>query len=72
MRFLVQWIISEKRKQSVIPIAFWFLSIGGALLLLLYSIHKKDPVFILGQSAGLVVYVRNLVLIHRNKKIKTL
>ena len=64
-RFIVQWIASEKQKASVVPIAFWWLSIGGGLLLLAYAIHRKDPVFMLGQGAGLVVYGRNLVLLRR-------
>ena len=68
MRFLVQWIASERRKRSVIPSSFWYLSIGGGLVLLLYAIHKRDPVFIAGQAIGAFVYVRNLMLIHRKKK----
>lgn len=64
-RFLVQWLTSERRGESVIPIAFWYFSMAGGVILLAYAIHKVDPVFILGQSMGLVVYVRNLVLIHR-------
>jgi lipid-A-disaccharide synthase-like uncharacterized protein len=66
-RFLVQWLVSEHRKQSVMPIAFWFLSIGGSLVLLSYAIHRKDPVFILGQSMGFLIYTRNLILIRRNR-----
>lgn len=66
-RFLVQWIISEKKGKSTIPLAFWYLSIAGGLMVLTYAIWREDPVIILGQSAGLVVYVRNLVLIHRHK-----
>lgn len=62
-RFLIQWLASEKQKQSMIPIAFWHFSIGGGLLLLLYSVHRMDPVFILGQSMGLFIYARNLSLI---------
>lgn len=62
-RFLVQWIASERRGQSVIPLAFWFLSIGGGLVLLCYALWRRDPVFIAGQSIGLVVYSRNLWLI---------
>ena len=65
MRFLVQWIASERRKESVVPVSFWLFSIGGGLTLLLYAIHRIDPVFILGQAAGLFVYLRNLYLIHR-------
>jgi lipid-A-disaccharide synthase-like uncharacterized protein len=68
MRFIIQWIISEKRGESVIPLPFWYLSIGGSLILLTYAIHKQDPVFILGQSLGSIIYIRNLVLISRKKK----
>lgn len=66
-RFLVQWIASERQKESVIPISFWFFSIGGGLTLLIYSIYRMDPVFILGQAAGLFVYLRNLYLIRRKQ-----
>ena len=69
MRFLLQWICSEKKKESYIPIVFWYLSIGGGILLLLYSIHRQDPVFIMGQTVGLIVYSRNLVLIAQQKKM---
>jgi lipid-A-disaccharide synthase-like uncharacterized protein len=65
-RFLVQWITSERRGQSVVPVAFWWLSLGGAALLLAYAIYRRDPVFILGQAFGFVVYVRNLALIARH------
>jgi lipid-A-disaccharide synthase-like uncharacterized protein len=68
MRFLVQWIASERRKESVIPISFWFFSIGGGLTLLIYAIYRLDPVFIIGQSAGLFVYLRNLYLIRRKER----
>jgi len=67
-RFLVQWIASEKQKKSVIPIYFWYISLAGGLLLLTYAIHIKDPVFIAGQSAGVFVYTRNLMLIYKQKK----
>ena len=67
MRFLVQWIVSERRGESVIPIAFWFFSLGGSLILLSYAIHRRDPVFTLGQSFGFIVYIRNLMLIYRNR-----
>lgn len=66
-RFVVQWIVSEKAKKSVVPVAFWFLSVAGGALLLIYAIWRKDPVFILGQGCGLVVYVRNLILIYKEK-----
>ena len=59
-RFFVQWVASERAKASVIPVVFWWLSIGGALLLLTYAIHRQDPVFILGQSTGILIYGRNL------------
>jgi lipid-A-disaccharide synthase-like uncharacterized protein len=62
MRFLVQWIASERQKRSVVPKAFWYLSVVGGGLLLVYAIYRKDPVFILGQATGLIVYVRNLML----------
>jgi len=62
-RFIVQWIASERKKRSIIPVSFWYFSLGGSALLLAYAIYRKDPVFILGQSAGAVVYVRNLWLI---------
>jgi lipid-A-disaccharide synthase-like uncharacterized protein len=64
-RFLVQWIASERRKESVIPLSFWFLSLAGGLALLLYAVHRLDPVFIVGQGAGLFIYLRNLLLIRR-------
>jgi lipid-A-disaccharide synthase-like uncharacterized protein len=64
-RFLVQWIATERRRQSVVPRQFWYFSVGGGLTLLAYAIYRRDPVFILGQSAGLFVYARNLYFIHR-------
>ncbi len=64
-RFLIQWLASERARQSVIPIAFWWLSILGASILLTYAIYRKDPVFIVGQSAGFLIYARNLYLILR-------
>jgi lipid-A-disaccharide synthase-like uncharacterized protein len=64
-RFLVQWIATERRRESVVPRQFWYFSIGGGLTLLAYAIHRLDPVFILGQGAGLFVYARNLYFIHR-------
>ncbi len=72
MRFIIQWIISEKRGESVIPLPFWYFSIGGSLILLSYAIHKQDPVFILGQSLGSIIYIRNLILISRKKKSLTM
>lgn len=66
-RFIVQWIYSEKKGESVIPIIFWYLSIVGGICLLIYAIFRKDPVIILGQSFGILVYTRNLILIYRKK-----
>jgi lipid-A-disaccharide synthase-like uncharacterized protein len=66
-RFLVQWIASERAGRSVIPLSFWLLSIGGSLVLLGYALYRRDPVFILGQCLGMFVYMRNLMLITREK-----
>jgi lipid-A-disaccharide synthase-like uncharacterized protein len=63
MRFVVQWIASERARKSVIPVAFWFFSLGGGVLLLIYALYRRDPVFIAGQALGLVVYIRNLYFI---------
>ena len=65
-RFLIQWLVSEYRRESVIPHTFWYFSIGGGLVLLTYAIHKHDPVFIVGQGLGLIVYSRNIYLIRAN------
>jgi lipid-A-disaccharide synthase-like uncharacterized protein len=64
-RFIVQWIASERRRKSVVPRQFWYFSIGGGLVLLIYSIYRQDVVFILGQGAGLFIYLRNLYFIRR-------
>jgi lipid-A-disaccharide synthase-like uncharacterized protein len=64
-RFLVQWLATERRRQSVVPRQFWYFSVGGGLTLLAYAIYRLDPVFMLGQSAGLCIYARNLYFIHR-------
>jgi lipid-A-disaccharide synthase-like uncharacterized protein len=64
-RFFVQWIASERRRASVIPTSFWYLSIGGGLVLLVYSIHRRDPVFVLGQATGIFIYGRNLWFLKR-------
>jgi lipid-A-disaccharide synthase-like uncharacterized protein len=69
-RFLVQWIASEKQNRMVIPIAFWFFSIGGGILLLIYAIHRRDPVFIAGQAFGVFVYARNLYFELRDRHVK--
>ena len=68
LRFLVQWVASEKKKESHIPIAFWYLSLCGSLILLTYAIQRRDPVFIVGQSTGFIVYIRNLMLIYRKRR----
>ena len=67
-RFLVQWIASEKKKDSVVPVAFWWLSLVGGSILLAYAIHRRDPVIIVGQGMGLVVYTRNLMLVERARQ----
>ncbi|MBS3965192.1 MAG: lipid-A-disaccharide synthase N-terminal domain-containing protein [Methylomonas sp.] len=66
-RFLVQWLASERRKESVIPVMFWYFSLLGGSTLLVYSIHKHDPVFIVGQAMGLLIYARNLYFVVRSK-----
>jgi lipid-A-disaccharide synthase-like uncharacterized protein len=68
MRFLVQWIASERAGRSVIPLAFWLFSIGGGLLLLVYALYRRDPVFIAGQAFGVLVYLRNLHFVLRERK----
>ncbi len=70
MRFFVQWLYSEKHRRSLIPTAFWYFSLAGSVLLLTYAIIKKDPVFIVGQSTGFIIYTRNLVLIRREQQKK--
>ena len=69
-RFIVQWIYSEKQGKSSIPIIFWYLSIFGGIGLLVYAIFRKDPVIIMGQSFGIFIYLRNLILIYRNDNEK--
>jgi lipid-A-disaccharide synthase-like uncharacterized protein len=68
LRFLVQWISSERARKSVMPIAFWYFSIAGGMILLTYAIYRRDPVFIIGQSTGLFIYLRNLWLIRVEKR----
>lgn len=70
-RFLVQWISSEKAGRSIIPMAFWYFSIAGGLVLLTYAIYRRDPVFILGQSMGVVIYLRNIILIRAEARRDT-
>ncbi|MDR4504458.1 MAG: lipid-A-disaccharide synthase N-terminal domain-containing protein [Candidatus Scalindua sp.] len=66
IRFFVQWLASERAGNSVIPLAFWYFSIMGGLILFAYALWRKDPVFILGQSIGIIIYSRNLYLIRKN------
>jgi len=66
-RFLVQWIASEKAQASVMPVAFWYFSLAGGLMLFAYACYRMDPVFIMGQSFGVIVYSRNLYLLHKGK-----
>jgi lipid-A-disaccharide synthase-like uncharacterized protein len=67
-RFLVQWMASERAGRSLVPVTFWYLSIAGGAIVLTYAIWRRDPVFIVGQSAGLFVYFRNLVLLRREQR----
>ena len=67
-RFVIQWIVSEKKGESTIPLTFWYCSIAGSLILLTYAIYREDPVFILGQSLGSIIYIRNLILIDRKRR----
>ena len=70
MRFLIQWIMSERARASVMPVAFWYFSLAGGIVLLTYAIYRWDPVFMLGQAMGLAVYARNLWLIHAPQRIE--
>ena len=67
-RFLVQWIVSERQRDSVVPVAFWWLSLLGGLTLLSYASYRQDPVIIVGQGMGLVIYARNLMLVGKAKR----
>lgn len=67
-RWLLQWFVSERKAESQIPVAFWYMSLIGSVIVLAYAIHKLDPVFIAGQSVGTMVYVRNIMLVHRGRK----
>ena len=72
MRFLVQWVVSEKKGESTVPEVFWYLSLGGGIALFFYALAQRDPVFMIGQSTGIVVYLRNLFLIRRKESGKSL
>lgn len=67
-RFVVQWIASERARRSIIPMAFWWFSIAGGTLLFVYSLHRKDPVFIAGQGGGLLIYARNIMFVLRERR----
>nr|AIA84220.1 LAB_N [uncultured Chlamydia sp.] len=67
-RFLVQWIASERARDSIVPVAFWYFSLAGGVMLLSYAIYRADPVFILGQGLGVMIYLRNLWLIHAKRR----
>jgi lipid-A-disaccharide synthase-like uncharacterized protein len=67
-RWLLQWFVSERKSESSIPLPFWYMSLGGSLIVLTYALYRQDPVFIAGQSVGAVVYLRNLMLIYRGQK----
>ena len=68
-RFLLQWVYSERRKRSIIPVAFWYFSLAGGATLFIYALHIGDPVFILGQSMGVLIYTRNLYFIHKGRQL---
>lgn len=71
-RFIIQWWVSEREKRSIIPVAFWYLSLLGGITLLMYAIYKRDLVFIIGQFSGVFIYSRNLFLIHRERTSRLL
>ncbi|PCI05928.1 MAG: lipid A biosynthesis [Hyphomicrobiales bacterium] len=71
MRFLIQWIASEKARASIVPETFWYFSFAGGAMLLVYAIYRVDPVFIMGQATGLLIYSRNIYFIWNNKKDKS-
>ncbi|PZP55238.1 MAG: hypothetical protein DI586_07530 [Micavibrio aeruginosavorus] len=68
MRFVVQWLASEKEQKSVVPVSFWFFSIAGGAIVLAYAIHKGDPVFIIGQGGGLLIYLRNIYFVVNERR----
>jgi lipid-A-disaccharide synthase-like uncharacterized protein len=69
MRFFLQWLASEKAGRSVIPIAFWWFSVAGGLTLLIYALWRRDPVFIIGQASGFLIYARNLYLVNKEQRL---
>jgi lipid-A-disaccharide synthase-like uncharacterized protein len=66
-RFLIQWLVSEKAGKSVVPVAFWFLSMGGGVMLLIYGLVRREPIIILGQALAVFIYLRNIMLIVKNR-----
>ena len=66
-RFIIQWLASEKLRRSVVPVSFWYFSLIGGFVLLAYAIYRRDPVFVLGQAFGAVIYVRNLYFLRRER-----
>jgi len=68
LRFLAQWLQSERLRRSVVPVAFWYFSLFGGVTLLAYAIHRRDPVFIVGQATGIFIYARNLQLIRQERR----
>jgi lipid-A-disaccharide synthase-like uncharacterized protein len=66
-RFIVQWLVSEKAGKSVVPVAFWFLSMGGGVMLLIYGLVRREPIIILGQALAVFIYLRNIMLIVKNR-----
>ncbi len=67
-RWLIQWVVSERKAESQIPVSFWYMSLIGSVIVLAYAIHKVDPVFMVGQGVGTLVYIRNIMLLHQSKK----
>lgn len=70
-RFFIQWIISEKRGESIIPEIFWYLSMAGSVILFTYAVYRRDPIFIMGQCSGIFIYTRNIMLIYKKKRLLT-
>lgn len=68
-RFFIQWVVSEKRGESIIPEVFWYLSMAGSVILFAYAIYRRDPVFIIGQCSGIFIYTRNIMLIYKKKRL---
>ncbi len=67
LRLVIQWLQSERQHRSVIPVSFWYFSLAGAIVLLVYAVHRHDPVFIAGQLLGVAIYLRNLMLIREER-----